>query len=79
MGKEKNPEFYDYKDIARILNVGERSARSIMVQLDFPSFKLGSRVLVRIKDFDEWFENIVDKEIPIDYSVNKFKIVKEEN
>ncbi|MCM1327980.1 MAG: helix-turn-helix domain-containing protein [Ruminococcus sp.] len=68
-----NKDFYDYKDIAKILNVSERSARIIMVQREFPSFKLGSKVRVLIKDFDEWFENIKGKEIPIDDSVNKFK------
>lgn len=68
-----NMEFYDFKDIAKILNVSERSARIIMVQPEFPSFKIGSKVKVRIKDFDEWFENIKGKEIPIDENVNKFK------
>ena len=68
-----NEEFYDYNDIRRIMNVGERSARKIMLQDDFPSFKIGKRVLVRIKDFENWLENIAGKEITTDDNVNKFK------
>jgi len=68
-----NKDFYDYKDIARIMSVSERSARIIMVQPEFPSYKLGCKVRVRIKDFDKWLENINGKEIPLDESVNKFR------
>lgn len=70
---KNNSEFYDYKDVSRILEISERSARIVMVQHEFPSFKLGSKVLVRIKDFDKWFESLAGKEIPLDQSVNKFK------
>lgn len=66
-------EFYDHKDVSRLLNVSERSARIIMVQHEFPSFKIGQKVLVRIKDFDSWFESLIGKEIPLDPNVNKFK------
>lgn len=44
-----------------------------MVQPQFPSFKVGQRVFVRIKDFESWFENLAGKEIPLDPNVNKFK------
>lgn len=70
---KNNSEFYNFKDISRILHVSERSARIIMVQHEFPSFKIGQKVLVRIKDFDSWFDSLAGKDIPIDYSVNKFK------
>ena len=70
---KENSEFYNYRDISQILHVSERSARIIMVQHEFPSFKIGKKVLVRIKDFENWFENLADKEIPIDKNVNKFK------
>lgn len=66
-------EFYDFKDVSRLLNVSERSARIIMVQHEFPSFKIGQKVLVRIKDFDDWYENLIGKDIPLDPNVNKFK------
>lgn len=65
--------FYNYKDVAKKLNVSERSARIIMVQYEFPSFKIGQKVLVRIKDFDNWYENLIGKDIPLDPNVNKFK------
>lgn len=68
-----NKDFYDYKDIAKLLNVSERSARIIMVQPHFPSYKIGSKIRVFVKDFDEWFENLPNKDIPLDISVNKFK------
>lgn len=66
-------EFYNYKDVSKKLNVSERSARIIMVQHEFPSFKIGQKVFVRIKDFENWFENLAGKEIPLDPNVNKFK------
>lgn len=66
-------DYYDYKDIARLLSVSERSARIIMVQPEFPSFKLGSKVRVFIKDYDQWFKGLVGKDIPLDPNVNKFK------
>lgn len=69
----ENSEFYDYKDVAKRLSVSERSARIIMVQYEFPSFKIGQKVLVRIKDFNNWYENIIGKDIPLDPNVNKFK------
>lgn len=68
-----NKDFYEYKDIAKLLNVSERSARIIMVQHEFPSFKIGQKVLVRIKDYNDWFESLIDKDIPLDPNVNKFK------
>ena len=71
-------EFYDYKDVSRLLDVSERSARIIMVQHEFPSFKIGQKVLVRIKDFNIWFESLVGKDIPLDPNVNKFKTLKNE-
>lgn len=69
----ENSEFYDYKDVAKRLSVSERSARIIMVQYEFPSFKIGQKVFVRIKDFNNWYENIIGKDIPLDPNVNKFK------
>lgn len=44
-----------------------------MVQPEFPSFKIGSRVRVLTKDYEQWLENIKGKEISIDEKVNKFK------
>lgn len=70
---KENAEFYDYKDVSQRMDVSERSARIIMVQPDFPSFKIGQKVLVRTKDFDKWFESLIGKEIPLDPNVNKFK------
>ena len=70
---KNNSDFYDYKKVSQLLDVSERSARIIMVQPDFPSFKIGQKVLVRTKDFDKWFESLIDKEIPLDPNVNKFK------
>ncbi len=69
----EQPEVYTINEVARKLNVSEQTARKIMKQPQFPSFKLGSKVLVRIKDFDDWFENIVGKEVTIDENANKFK------
>lgn len=69
----EQPEVYTIEEVAKKLNVSGQTARKIMKQPQFPSFKLGSKLLVRIKDFDEWFENIVGKEIPIDENTNKFK------
>ncbi len=71
--KSESSEFYGYKDISRLLNVSERSARIIMVQHEFPSFKIGQKVLVRIRDYDEWIKNLIDKDIPINPNINKFK------
>ena len=70
---KNNSDFYDYKNVSQLLSVSERSARIIMVQPDFPSFKIGQKVLVRPKDFDQWFESLIGKEIPLDQNVNKFK------
>lgn len=70
---KKFSELYDYRDISKILKVNERYARIVMVQPQFPSFKVGQRVFVRIKDFESWFENLAGKEIPLDPNVNKFK------
>ena len=71
-------EFYDFKDVSKLLSVSERSARIIMVQHEFPSFKIGQKILVRVKDFDIWFENLIGKDIPLDPNVNKFKTPKKE-
>ena len=49
-----------------------------MVQHEFPSFKIGQKILVRVKDFDIWFENLIGKDIPLDPNVNKFKTPKKE-
>lgn len=55
------------------MNVSEQTAGKIMKQPNFPSFKLGAKLLVRIKDFDKWFENIVGNEISTNESTSKFK------
>lgn len=70
---KNNSDFYDYKKVSQLLEVSERSARIIMVQPDFPSFKIGQKVLVRITDYEKWFESLIGKEIPLDPNVNKFK------
>ena len=66
-------EVYTKSDVAKKLKVSEQTARKIMRQPEFPSFKIGSRLLVRIKDFDNWFENIVGNEISTDGSKSKFQ------
>lgn len=66
-------ELYDYRDISKLLKINERYARIVMVQPYFPSFKIGAKILVRIKDFEEWFESLAGKEIPLDPNANKFK------
>lgn len=63
--KNKNSLFYTYREVAQIMNIGEQKARQLMKSEDFPSFKLGSRTLVSISDFNEWLENLAGKEIRI--------------
>ncbi len=73
-------EVYTKSEVAKKLNVSEQTARKIMKQPNFPSFKIGAKMLVRIKDFDKWVEEIVGNEISTDDSINKFKnLSKEEN
>lgn len=76
--KEEQSEVYTKIEVAKKLNVSEQTARKIMKQPNFPSFKIGSKVLVRIKDFDKWFENIVGNKISTDGSINKFQNSSEE-
>lgn len=66
-------EVYTVSEVAKKLSMSEQTARKIMRQPEFPSFKIGSRLLVRIKDFDQWFENIVGIEISTDKSKSKFQ------
>ena len=70
---ENKTEVYTKSEVAKKLKVSEQTARKIMKQPNFPSFKIGSRIFVRIKDFDTWFENIVGNEISTDESNNKFQ------
>lgn len=58
-------EFYTYKDIASILGIGFQSARALMKNPDFPSFKIGSRVFVKVDDFNNWINNLAGKEFKI--------------
>ena len=69
----EQPEVYTVSEVAKKLNMSEQTARKIMRQPEFPSFKIGSRLLVRIKDFDQWFENIVGIEISTDKRKSKFQ------
>lgn len=71
--KTEQPEVYTKSEVAKKLNVSEQTARKIMIQPNFPSFKLGAKLLVRVKDFDKWFEGIVGNKISTDDSINKFK------
>lgn len=75
MTKSQNEqsEVYTIYDVAQKLRVSVQTARKIMKQPQFPSFKIGSKLLVRIKDFDNWFENIVGNEISTDESKSKFQ------
>lgn len=72
-----NPALYDCRDVSKILKVNERYARIIMVQPQFPSFKVGAKILVRVKDFNDWFDSLAGKEIQVDQNLNKFKTNKE--
>ncbi len=76
--KEEQSEVYTKIEVAKKLNVSEQTARKIMNQPNFPSFKIGSKVLVRIKDFDKWLDNIVGNKISTDNSINKFQNSSEE-
>lgn len=69
----EQPEVYTKSEVAKILKVSEQTARKIMRHPEFPSFKIGSKLLVRIKDFENWFENIVGNEISTDESKSKFQ------
>lgn len=50
-----------------------RKIPNSIVQHEFSNFKIGQKVLVRIKDFENWFESLAGKKVPIDKIVNKFK------
>lgn len=58
-------ELYTYKDIAPILGIGFQSARALMKNPNFPSFKIGSRVFVKVDDFNNWISNLAGKEFKI--------------
>lgn len=63
--KAEQPKFYTHRDVAKILNICERNARLLMKNEDFPSFKLGKKMLVNEQDFNEWLENLAGKKIKI--------------
>lgn len=69
----EQPEVYTVSEVAKMLNVSVQTARRVMQQPQIPSFKIGAKLLIRIKDFDEWFDSLIGKEIPLDPNVNKFK------
>lgn len=58
-------ELYTYKDIAPILGIGFQSARALMKNPDFPSFKIGTRVFVKVEDFNKWVSELAGKEFKI--------------
>lgn len=61
-----NKETLTIKEVAERLGVCSATARKIMKGSGFPSFKIGSRIFVSEKDFNEWMTKIAGKEIKID-------------
>lgn len=55
-------ECYAPKDIAKILSISQAESYRVFKTKDFPSFKLGERMLrVTKKDFAEWLNKKIDK------------------
>lgn len=57
------PQVYTAKDIAKILCIGETTARKLMSLRGFPTMRIGRQYRVRKVDFDRWMSQNHDKEI----------------
>lgn len=51
---EKEPTFYDIKDIARLLNCSIPTARNIFHRQDFPLISTGKNMRVSKQAFEKW-------------------------
>lgn len=50
------------KEVAEVLGIGQTKARELVRAKDgIPNIKVGNRILIPIKKFEEWVENSVGK------------------
>ena len=50
------PLFINADTLAKVLGVSRASAYELMREKDFPSFRIGKRILVRKENLIEWIE-----------------------
>jgi len=54
-----NKEYLDCADIMKITGLGRDNVRSIMMKSNFPTVKIGRRIVVSVSGFVMWqFENM---------------------
>ena len=46
--------FYSVADLQRELGIGRRNAYELVAREDFPSMRIGKRIVIPIKQFEEW-------------------------
>lgn len=45
------------KELAQVMGIGENSARQLTKRKGFPVVRVGSRILIPIRRFDDWLNN----------------------
>ena len=53
--------FYNAEDLMSILHVGRNTAYSLMNARDFPSIRIGKKLVVRKEAFEEWIRKKENK------------------
>lgn len=65
MTENLEPQVYTIADIAKLLCIGETTARKLAFARDFPTMRIGRQYRVRKVDFDKWLAKNYDKEITL--------------
>ena len=45
------------KELAQVMGIGENSARQLTRRKGFPVIRVGSRILIPIRKFEDWLNN----------------------
>ena len=45
------------KELAQVMGIGENSARQLTKRKGFPVVRVGSRILIPIRKFEDWLNN----------------------
>ena len=48
--------FYSVADIQRELGIGRRNAYELVARADFPALRIGKRIVIPVKQFEDWVE-----------------------
>lgn len=54
--KRSGKKFYTVREIAEILEIGEKAANNLVRQKNFPARRIGRKIIIHKSIFKRWFE-----------------------